>query len=276
MSKLKLGVTLPQFTDDARRFLHGARRAEDLGLDSVWVFDHLWPLSAKHRPILEAWTALAAVASATERIGIGTMVTRSSLRNPAVLAAMAATVAAIAPGRLTVGVGSGDVLSRAENEAFGLPYLSGHERTSQLESTMQALAASLGHAGAPRPALWVGGWSTEALRLAGEKASGWNGWGGSQARLRAAATAVGEAAGGRELEISWGTQALLESSDAGAVAKLGRRDPRGLVVGGPDIMAARLRDMVAAGAEHLVVAFPDAGDVGPYELLATEVVPLLD
>jgi alkanesulfonate monooxygenase SsuD/methylene tetrahydromethanopterin reductase-like flavin-dependent oxidoreductase (luciferase family) len=104
---LKLGVTLPQFTGDAELFLDGARRAEHLGLDSVWVFDHLWPLGAKRRPILEGWTALASVASATERIGIGTMVTRSSLRNPAVLAAMAATVGALAPGRLTVGLGCG-------------------------------------------------------------------------------------------------------------------------------------------------------------------------
>ena len=55
-----IGVTLPQFTGDPERFLDGVRRAEELGFDSVWVFDHLWPLGGnRERPILECWTALS-------------------------------------------------------------------------------------------------------------------------------------------------------------------------------------------------------------------------
>lgn len=294
MRELKLGVTLPQFTNDAERFLDGARRAEDLGLDSVWVFDHLWPLGAKHRPILEAWTALAAVAAATDKIGIGTMVTRSSLRHPALLAAMASTVGTIAPGRLTVAIGSGDTLSRAENEAFGLPYFSVRERTSQLESTVRVLAASFDNGpvtqkddfvaieGLPTrpqspapPALWIGGWSEEVVRLAGAAGSGWNGWGGSPAKLRAAVAALRAAAGGRQVEISWGGQALLGPSDERALAKLGRRDPRAWLIGGPESIAARLADRANAGADHLILGFPDACEVGPYELLADEVAQRL-
>ena len=94
MSELKLGVTLPQFTAEPAQVVDAALRAESLGLDSSWVFDHLWPLSGgKERPALEAWTTLAYLAAATSRIDLGTLVTRSTLRQPAVLAKMAATVA---------------------------------------------------------------------------------------------------------------------------------------------------------------------------------------
>ena len=289
-----LGVTLPQFTDDRDRFFEGARRAEALGFDSAWVFDHLWPLGAKQRPFLEGWTALAAVAAVTKRIRIGTLVTRSSLRHPAVLAKMAATVAAVAPGRVTVALGSGDVLSRAENEAFGLPHFEGEQRVAQLASTVTVLKTFL-HGGMvsrhdhfvtidglpasptvqPPPPLWLGGWSREVLSLAAAEASGWNGWGGSPQRLQRAAHDVRAAGPGRSLEISWGGQALLGSSDARAAAKLGGRDPSKFLVGGPATVAGRLSAMAAAGAEHLIVAFPDAGDVGTYELLAEEVRPRL-
>ncbi len=291
---MKLGVTLPQFTDDPHRFLDGARRAEALGFHSAWVLDHLWPLGAKRRPIMEAWTGLAAVAAVTKHIGIGTLVTRSSLRHPAVLAKMAATVATVAPGRLTVAVGSGDGLSRSENEAFGLPYYPRAQRGSQLASTLRVLVAYFEDAPVsrrddfvaidelppsptvtPPASVWVGGWSHSLLRLAGAEASGWNGWGGSPGKLERAARAVRAAGEGRFVEISWGGQALLAASDAFAVAKLGRRDPTEFLVGGPETMAGHLRAMANAGAEHLILAFPDAGDVGPYELLALEVAPLL-
>ena len=101
----------------------GAHRAREAGLDSVFVFDHLWPLTGgKERPIFESWTTLAHIAAVTDTMDIGTLVTRSSLRHPAVLAKMAATVASIAPGRLIVAIGSGDEMSRPENEAYGIPY----------------------------------------------------------------------------------------------------------------------------------------------------------
>jgi alkanesulfonate monooxygenase SsuD/methylene tetrahydromethanopterin reductase-like flavin-dependent oxidoreductase (luciferase family) len=123
--------------------------------------------------------------------------------------------------------------------------------------------------------VWLGGWSEHILALAGARALGWNGWGGTPARLRRAAETVVAGAGGRAVEISWGGQALLDSTDARAVAKLGPRDPRAFAVGGPERIAALLAARVAAGARHLVLGFPDGGDRGPYELLAGEVVPLL-
>ncbi|MDQ4095974.1 MAG: LLM class flavin-dependent oxidoreductase, partial [Actinomycetota bacterium] len=203
MSDVLIGVTLPQFTDDVDKFTSSARRAEDAGIDSVWVFDHLWPLAGgKERPFLECWTALAWIAATTRRLDVGTLVTRSSLRHPALLAKMAATVGEVAPGRVTVGIGSGDDLSRAENESFGIPYYEGADRLAQLESTVRVVAEALRERSATvrtefasvevlptsprppqRPAIWVAGRSDDALEVAGAHADGWNGWGGSVERF---------------------------------------------------------------------------------------------
>ena len=287
------GVTLPQFTDDPRRFLSGARLARDLGFDSVWVFDHLWPLGGKRdRPILECWTALAHVAAAVPDIGIGTLVTRSSLREPALLAKMAATVGAIAPGRLTVGLGSGDSLNRAENRAFGAPYFTGPDRTAQLVSTLEVLQRFLktdraelndGFADVSIPSsppneepvtVWLGGRSVEVLEVAGRVADGWNGWGANLETFAEDAAKVRSVAGTRAFEVSWAGQVVLGESDDDAREKLGDRDPAQFVVGGPVTVRKRLAEGIEAGATHLVVALPDAGRPGAYEALAEALAPL--
>jgi alkanesulfonate monooxygenase SsuD/methylene tetrahydromethanopterin reductase-like flavin-dependent oxidoreductase (luciferase family) len=240
----RLGVTLPQFTGDRDAFIGGALRAEAAGLDSIWLFDHLWPLSGgKERPILECWTALAYVAAATERIGVGTLVTRSTLRNPAVLAKMAETVADVAPDRLTVAIGSGDEVSKDENLAFGLPFLSGEARVEQLRDTVEVVRARVG----TKAPVWVAGRSEEVRRVAGESADGWNAWEASAAELGEEAATVRAAARGRTVETTW--------------AGLGRS-------GDLDALAARLEGVAAAGASHLICVFPDAATPGVYERFA--------
>jgi alkanesulfonate monooxygenase SsuD/methylene tetrahydromethanopterin reductase-like flavin-dependent oxidoreductase (luciferase family) len=253
MSDLQLGVTLPQFTDDAQRFIEGARRAEDAGLDSVWVFDHLWPLSGnKDRPVLEAWTSLAWVAARTEKVAIGTLVTRSSLRNVAVLIHMARTVAAIATGRLIIGIGSGDQLSRAENEAFGIPYWSGAERVEQFEATVVKLRAAVADEGVR---IWVAGRSDDALDLAARCGDAWNGWGGTATTYARDAATVLEYAGDRGVELTWG--GVLKDQPV-------------------EETAARLSGFAGAGARHLVCTFSNAWRPGLYETLAQDVRPLID
>jgi alkanesulfonate monooxygenase SsuD/methylene tetrahydromethanopterin reductase-like flavin-dependent oxidoreductase (luciferase family) len=291
-----LGVTLPQFTDDPAAFVAAARRAEAAGLDSVWVFDHLWPLGGgRARPILEAFTALAWLAASTERVGLGTLVARSTLRHPVLLAKMVATVAAITPGRLTVGIGSGDERSRAENEAFGLPYHSGGARVAQLEEAVEVLrlyltSGRVAFAGetvrvedlAPSPAVatppkvWVAGRGSATIRLAGRSADGWNGWALEPQAFAACVRQLRAAAGEREVEATWGGLALLADDDETArAAAAARRDPERYLAGGPERVAAGLRALVAAGAGHLVLTFPNPSEPGLLELLGGSVRPRL-
>ncbi|MGH2752828.1 MAG: LLM class flavin-dependent oxidoreductase [Actinomycetota bacterium] len=291
----RVGVTLPQFSGDPRRFAEGAAAVEESRLDSLWVFDHLWPLSGgKERPAFEAWSSLAWLARRTGRVQIGTLVTRSSLRHPALLAKMAATVASIAPGRVTVAIGSGDQMSRAENEAFGIPYYAEGERIDQLRSTVETVINLLrggsfslrdDHVAitdltvsprpSPAPPVWVAGRSDDAIEVAATLADGWNGWAGSPERFAQDAGNLVEMAEGRALEITWGGLVVLRATDAAAAAALGGRSPRGLVVGGPGTVARKLRRYIDAGARHLIITFVGEWNVAQVRLLAEEVVPRL-
>lgn len=286
MSDVRLGVTLPQFTDDGVVFTDGIRRAEALGFDSLWVFDHLWPLGAKGRPILEGWTALAWLAALTRSVTVGTLVTRSSLRHPALLARMAATVSAIAPGRVCIATGSGDQASAAENLAFGLPYWTGADRMDQLASTVEVLhrsreAAEVTFAddfvqldalpAGPGPrdySIWVAGRSVDALDIAGRLADGWNAWAASPDEFALAAEAVRNVAGDRPIELTWGGQVIVGETDEAAQERLGTRNPAHYVVGGPATVGRYLRSLIDAGVHHLVLASPFASDPRSYELLA--------
>lgn len=294
MSKIKLGVTLPQFTDDPDEVVNGARRARDAGLDSVFVFDHLWPLTGgKERPFFESWTTLAHIAAVTDDIEIGTLVTRSSLRHPAVLAKMASTVAGIAPGRVIVGIGSGDELSRRENESYGIPYYSGDDRVRQMISTTDAVRRYLnaesvsmrdGFAAlddlpaSPRvepPRVWIGGRSKPVLEAAARVADGWNGWAGTPEQFARDGAAAKAAAAGGNIELTWAGLVILADDDAAAQAKLGTRDPKGYVVGGPDTVARSLTAFIEAGATHLVATFTDPAEPARYESLGTDVRRIL-
>ena len=94
--------------------------AEAGGLDSLWVYDHLlFRFDGETTGLHECWTILAAVADATDRVDLGTLVMCTAFRNPAVLAKMAATLDDISGGRLILGIGAG--WHDPEFEAFGVP-----------------------------------------------------------------------------------------------------------------------------------------------------------
>ena len=121
---LKVGVQLPEveYVASWAQQLEMARAAEKIGLDSVWVGDHLLYRDdgKPTRAPWEAWTTLAALAAVTSRIEIGPLVAATSFHNPAMLAKKAATLEEISGGRLILGLGAG--WNRAEYEAYGYPF----------------------------------------------------------------------------------------------------------------------------------------------------------
>jgi alkanesulfonate monooxygenase SsuD/methylene tetrahydromethanopterin reductase-like flavin-dependent oxidoreductase (luciferase family) len=111
--------------------------AEAAGLDSVWVFDHvLFRFDGVTTGIHECWTVLSAIAEATERVELGTLVMCTGFRNAALLAKMAATLDHISDGRLILGVGAG--WHDPEYEAFGWPT---DHKVSRFEEALAVIKA---------------------------------------------------------------------------------------------------------------------------------------
>lgn len=124
MRPLKVGVQLPEVERTVRwpEIAEMARTAEAIGLDSIWVGDHLlyrYPDGTERGP-WEAWAQLAALAAITTRVSLGPLVACTAFHAPALLAKQAATVDEISGGRLILGLGAG--WNEAEFTAFGLPY----------------------------------------------------------------------------------------------------------------------------------------------------------
>lgn len=273
---LRISVTLPQFRSEAAPLLEAARRAEGLGFDGVYVFDHLFPLDGPTRPILEGLSALGAVAAVTERITVGTLVMRAPIRPPWITAKAAWTAQVVSDGRLTLGLGAADSMSKPEFDAYGLPFGSAAERLATVRQTIEALTApQLVAPGFAPPKVWVGGRSAAVRKLAAEMADGWNGWGGDAPRLAAEAAEV-RARAGRPFEVSWGGQVLVAPDRASLDRRLeGRGGAGGVVAGTPPVVARRLADYAAAGADELVLSLLPSTEWDAWTLFVEEVRPLL-
>ncbi|MGA2037054.1 MAG: LLM class flavin-dependent oxidoreductase [Acidimicrobiales bacterium] len=216
---MRVGITLPTFRDDAAA-LDAARRAESLGFDGVFVFDHIWPLGTPERPALSAFPVLGAVAAVTERICLGPFVARVGLVPDEVLVAELRSLSSMAPGRLIAGLGTGDRKSAGENLAYGVPAFAPDERRRALRKAARRLI----DLGVP---VWVGGGSTATTELAVELGPGAavNLWEARPSALAAAA---------ERCEVTWG----------------------GSVDGEVSQVAQWLYELAAAGATWAVCAWP--------------------
>src|SRR5215469_4876315 len=113
-----------------------AQQAEADGFDSIWLADHLLyrDPGAPTRGIWECWTMLAALAEATQRVELGTLVLCNAFRHPAILAKMATTLDEVSHGRLILGLGAG--WNEPEYRAFGLPF---DHRVDRFEEALQII-----------------------------------------------------------------------------------------------------------------------------------------
>jgi F420-dependent oxidoreductase-like protein len=119
------------------------RAADDIELfESGWTFDHFYPIfSDSTGPCMEGWITLTALAQATRRLRLGTLVTGIHYRHPAVLANMAATLDIVSGGRLEIGIGAG--WNEEESGAYGIPLGSPKERSDRFEEACEVIVGLL-------------------------------------------------------------------------------------------------------------------------------------
>ncbi|MBV9412637.1 MAG: LLM class flavin-dependent oxidoreductase [Acidimicrobiia bacterium] len=255
---MRLGITLPQFREDAELALAVARRAEAAGLDGVFVFDHLWPMHRPESPALHSLTLLGALTAETSRVTLGTFVARVSLLPDAVLVHTLHSLYRMLEGRFIAGLGTGDRNNRDENVAYGVGFPPADARAGQLVDCCRRLR-DLG------VTTWVGGDSERARGIAAEEADGWNGWGLSAERFASLAVELKGAT-----SVTWGGQVLIGRSDEHAAAKLERHGPRPhLVHGTVEELRRHFAALEEAGASWAVCSPLDIGhDESAVDLIA--------
>jgi alkanesulfonate monooxygenase SsuD/methylene tetrahydromethanopterin reductase-like flavin-dependent oxidoreductase (luciferase family) len=180
---MELGLALPQYDWDGplewARVVETAQQAEELGFDSVWLSDHLFLDPARYgKPSARAFcldpiVGLGAIARATTRIRLGTLVVCAQLRPPAVLAKMLATLNDLSGGRVIAGTGAG--WFEPEFAEAGIPFERPSVRVRQLEDTVTTMKERWAGAGPP---VWVAGKGDKVMEVAVRHAEGFNhgGW----------------------------------------------------------------------------------------------------
>ncbi len=281
-SPMKIGVVLPITEDETSGHTPGyadiralALHAEAAGFDSVWIIDHLL-FRFPDTPTLgvwEGWTLLAALAEATERVELGSLVLCTAFRNPALLAKMAATVDEVSGGRLILGLGAG--WHQPEFDAFGLPF---DHRVDRFEEALQIIVPLLRtgqvdfngtYYQAPQcelrprgprpdgPPILVGAGRPRMLRLTARHADSWNTcWLGQPTALAERRAALEAACGeeGRDphtLAVTVGVSITYTAPGEPVPPTL---DPAKTLSGSPEEIAAALDGYAQLGVAHLTCA----------------------
>ncbi len=256
----------PRYADIRRLAL----QAESAGFDSIWIYDHLL-FRFPEKPtagIWESWTLMAALAEATERVQIGSIVLCSPFRNPALLAKMADTLDEVSNGRLIFGLGAG--WHEPEFTAFGYPFDHLVDRFEEALKIIQPLlktsavdfqgtysSATKGELRprGPRPSgppILVASFKPRMLRLTAQYADAWNtAWLGAASGLTERLTAFHAACDevGRprhEVEITVGVNVRFPEAGDDPV------DPAKELTGTADEIAAELTRYAELGVGHLI------------------------
>jgi alkanesulfonate monooxygenase SsuD/methylene tetrahydromethanopterin reductase-like flavin-dependent oxidoreductase (luciferase family) len=283
-------------------------RADSLGYDSLWTWDHLYPIVGDHTgPMLEAYMLLGAWAEVTQRATIGLMVGANTFRNPALVAKQITTLDHISDGRAVLGIGG--AWFETEHEGLGIEFGgSPGERLRWLDEAVQIMRGMLDGTrpsgskyyaarealNEPRPVqahlpiLVGGGGERKTLRIVAKYADACNLGGGFESVkrkdeiLRRHCEEVGRDES--EIERTVGTGTIIIRDSAGEArrvftemfARNGRAEPwRSQAVGTVDDVVAHLLPFGEIGFRHLIVGFPSPHDAETMERMISEVKPRL-
>jgi probable F420-dependent oxidoreductase len=275
---MKAGVCIPHFGNHLSRggVVNIARKAEELGFDSLWVTDHIMVNEANKYPygrIYEALTTLSAVAVLTSKITIGTSIIVLPMRNPVIVAKQLATIDHLCEGRLIAGFAAG--WCEPEFRNLGAEFRNRGRRLSEAIRLIRALWSSA----RPKfkgafytiedavfeplpyqsggPPIWLGGNSMAAFRRALKLADGWHPTG---LAVEEYAQRVAMAKGVKEGFTFSGRLTV----DFGAEGKRVSRSPTGekrVILGGrPSEVAEDLAQYKKAGMAHCVLYFGDVDE----------------
>ncbi|KUH88753.1 MULTISPECIES: LLM class F420-dependent oxidoreductase [unclassified Mycobacterium] len=147
---IKLGLQIPNFSYGTGvdqifpTVIAQAQEAEAAGFDSVFVMDHFYQLpglGTPDAPMLEAYTALGGLATATERVQLGTLVTGNTYRNPTLLAKAITTLDVMSQGRAILGIGTG--WYELEHDSLGYEFGTFTDRFNKLNEALQIILPML-------------------------------------------------------------------------------------------------------------------------------------
>jgi len=306
---LRLGALCWNQYTDWPSLLAAGQRADQLSYDTLWTWDHLYPIvGSSHGPIHEAWLTLAAWAQATERIRIGLMVGANTFREPSLTAKMATTLDHISGGRAILGIGA--AWFEEEHAAFGFEFGDGPpERLRWLAEALPIMRGMLRGerptASGPRyraravrndppplqerlPLLIGGGGEQVTLKLVARYGDA-NNVGGGIAKVRQKEAvmlrhceSVGRDPSEIERTTGLGVVVIRDSRDeARRVATAifegnGRAKPwEDQPIGTPEDVAEYMAPYLEIGYRHFVAGFPSPYDEESMTRLATEVRPAL-
>lgn len=281
-----------------------AKRADELGYDSVWVYDHFHnvPVPAQEA-MFECWTTLAAISQVTSNVRLGQMVSCSPYRNPALTAKITSTLDVISGGRLDFGIGAG--WYDQEFRAYGYDYPSNRDRLTMLreaieitklmwtepQATYEGRIHSVHEAECdPKPLqnlppIWVGGGGEKVtLRIVAEHGDRSN-FGGKPDEfahkcevLKAHCAEVGRDYD--EIVKTWSPSLFIRENEADLPTRsLGAWDEpldswmAGNLVGTPEQVIEKLKAYQALGLGGVVPWICDLPGTETLELFATKVMP---